>query len=144
LEILWLQENKCKRSGTLTFYDSCHVSQKRDATSDPMHARHVIDPGGKPRRFRAWHMDFTWIHGPTRASKPPKKMCTLGTDLRTHRTTTQRKHTLSGAHRGSADPTCRPNWPWALNSGAFTWCLPIGPKGYSGGVWLLLTLVLSL
>jgi hypothetical protein len=63
-----------------------------------------------------------------------KNMCTLGTVLRTHRTTTCRKHASSGAHRGSANPTGRSNRPCGAHSGASTWWLLFGPSLHPGSV----------
>jgi hypothetical protein len=79
-----LQENKHKRSGKLTFYDSCHVTSRsgchlRCHACKLSHLRcracmpHHQSKGGKPQRIRVLHMDFTWIHGPTRAPKPPQE-----------------------------------------------------------------------
>jgi hypothetical protein len=111
---MWLQENKHKRSGKLTFYDSCHVTSRngchlRCHACKPSHLWcHACTPchqskRGKPRRIRAFLMDFTWIHGPTRVPKPPQEHMYTEADLRDHRTT-PKKHTPSGAHLGSADP----------------------------------------
>jgi hypothetical protein len=79
-----------------------HASQ---ATSGAKHACHVTNPReASPDESKR----DTWnSHG---SMDPPeclnclKNACTPGTDLRAHRTATPRKHTLSGAHLGSADP----------------------------------------
>jgi hypothetical protein len=79
--------------------------QRVAATSGATHTCHVTNP---------WEASLyesecdTWTsHG---SMDPPEQLnclkntCTLGTDLRAHRTATPRKQTLSGAHLGSADP----------------------------------------
>jgi hypothetical protein len=50
------------------------------------------------------HMDFTWIHGPPERLNRLKSMCTPGIKLRANMIATPRKHTLRGAHLGSASP----------------------------------------
>jgi hypothetical protein len=121
-----------------------HLNQERATTSDPINARHVANPReASPDESER----DTWTShgpmGPLECLNRLKNTCTPGTNLRARRTATQMIHTLSGAHRGSAHPTGRSNRPLALHSGASTWCLPIGPKGHSRGICLLLTLVLS-
>jgi hypothetical protein len=88
-----IARKKHKRSGKLTFYDSCHVT-----SSNGYHLRcHACKLShlrcyacmschqsnrGKPQWIRAWHMDFTWIHGPTRAPKPPQEQLYTGDRLK--------------------------------------------------------------
>jgi hypothetical protein len=112
---MWLQENKHERSGKLMLYDLCYVTA-RSSYHHKCHACKLSHPrcptcmpchqskGGKPRRIRMWHVNFTWIHRPTRAPKPHQEHVYIRTHLRAHRTATLRKHTTSGAHLGSADP----------------------------------------
>ena len=76
-------------------------------------------------------------YGPPERLNRLQTTWTPGTDLRTHRTATTQKHTPSGAHRGSADPTGRPNRPCGAHSGASTWCSVIGPRGHPRGIWVL-------
>jgi hypothetical protein len=110
-----LQENKHKRSGKLTFYDSCNVTSRNGYTSGAMHASqatsgdthacHVTNP--KEASPNKSERDMWTSHG---SIDPPehlnhlKNTCTLGTNLRAHRTAILRKHTPSGAHLGSPDP----------------------------------------
>jgi hypothetical protein len=93
LEIMWLLENKHKRCGKLTFYDSCHITLRSGChitwhACKISHLRcHACMPchqskRGKPRRIRAWHVDFKWIHGPTRVPKPPQEHVYTGDQLK--------------------------------------------------------------
>jgi hypothetical protein len=77
----------------VAFYDSCHVTSRngchlRCHACKPSHLRyHACTPchqskRGKPRQIRAWHMDFTWIHGPIRAPKPPQEHVYTGDRLK--------------------------------------------------------------
>jgi hypothetical protein len=77
----------------------------RQATSGPTHARHVTNPReASPDESER----DTWTsHGSIGLLEHLNRLmntCTLGTDLRAHRTATPRKHTPSGAHLGSVDP----------------------------------------
>jgi hypothetical protein len=81
----------------LTFcdsYNSCHVTSRngchlRCHVCKPSHLRcHACTPchqskRSKSQRIRTWHMDFTWIHGPTRAPKLPQEHVYTRADLRT-------------------------------------------------------------
>jgi hypothetical protein len=110
-----LQENKHKRSGKLTFYDSCHVTARSGchlrchacklSHLGATHTCHVTNPReASPDESECDTWTSHGSMGPPEHLNRLKNMCTPGTDLRTHRTTTQRKHTPSGAHLGSADP----------------------------------------
>jgi hypothetical protein len=122
---------------------SHHLSQGGVATSDAMHARHVTNP----REASPDESEHdTWTShgsmGPSERLNRLKNTCTQGSDLRTHKTATWRKHTPSGAHRGSADPTGRPNRPCGRHSGASMWWLLVGPSLHLGGVCIQSTPVL--
>jgi hypothetical protein len=148
LEIMWLQENKHKRSGKLTFYDSCHVTSRngchlRCHACKLSHLRcHACTPchqskGGKPRRIRAWHVDFTWIHGPTRVSKPPQEHMYTGDRPKGPQDSHPEKAHLEWGPPGIDRPKDRPKRPWVGWSWASTWRLSIGPRGHPRGVSLL-------
>jgi hypothetical protein len=101
----------------------------------PMHARHVTNP--KEVSPNESECD-TWIShgsmGPPERLNRLKSTCTQRTNLTARRIATRRKHTSSGAHRGLADPTGRPNRPCGLYSRASTWWLLVGPSLHPGGV----------
>jgi hypothetical protein len=110
-----LQENKHKRSRKLTFYDSCHITATSGchlschACEQSHRMCHTCMPchqskGSKPRQIRARQWTSHVSMGPLECLNRLKNTCTPGTDLRTHRTATPRKHTPSGAHLGSTDP----------------------------------------
>jgi hypothetical protein len=120
-----------------------HLSQWGASTSGATHAWHVTDPR-EASPDESEHDTWT-SHG---SMGPPyrlnhlKNTCSPRNKLRTHRTTTWRKHTRSGAHRGSANPVGRPNQPCGSHLGASMWWLQVGPSLHLGGVSLLLTPVL--
>jgi hypothetical protein len=87
--------------------------------------------GKQPRRLRGRHMDTTRIEGST-GRQTASNSCG-------HQAPTQGptgKHLEKAhpdwAHRGSADPTGRPNWPCGCHSGASTWCFLVGSWSTSG------------
>jgi hypothetical protein len=92
--------------------------------------------GGKPWRIRGWHVDVTWIEGPTgtqTASKPSgHREPTWG--RRTYRTAITRKDRPRWAHKGLTDPTGRPNRPCVGPSWPCTWLCLVGPGVHSRGV----------
>jgi hypothetical protein len=89
-----------------------------------------------PQRIRVWHVDFTWIHGPTKASKPHQNRVDTGNRPKDPHGSHQKKARAWGPTRGSADPTGRSNRPWLGLSCASTWWLSIGPKRHPRGVCL--------
>jgi hypothetical protein len=142
---MWLQENKRKWSDKLTFYGPCHITSAKEGLSPripcmqaifPIQWRHTLT---NQRVTRGPHMDWRAHTHPIRL----KIKWTPGTYLRTHRIATLRKHAPSGAHRESADPTGRPNWPCGLHLGASTWWLLVGPSLHHGGVCSHSTLALK-
>jgi hypothetical protein len=102
--LLWFM-HVTSRSGCHLRCHACKLSHLRCHACTPCHQ----SKKGKPQRIRAWHMDFTWIHGPTRAPKRPQEhMYTRDRpkgpqDIHLEESTS-RKHTPSGVHLGSADP----------------------------------------
>jgi hypothetical protein len=120
-----------------------HFSQGMAATSGTMHARHVTNPReASPDESEC----DTWTShrsmGPPERLNRLKSTCTPGTDLRAHKIATPEEAHLEGGPPGVGRPLDRPNRPWVGRSRASTWCLPIGPRGCSQGVSLLLTPVL--
>jgi hypothetical protein len=83
----------------------CHLSQGVVANSGAMHASHVTNP--REASHNESECDTWTSHG---SMDPPehlnrlKSTCTLGTNLRAHRTATPRKHNPRGPHLGSANP----------------------------------------
>jgi hypothetical protein len=76
------------------------------ATSGATHACHVTNPiEASPNELERDTWTLHGSMGPPEHLNRLKNNCTLGTDLRAHRTATSRKHTLSGAHLGSTEPT---------------------------------------
>jgi hypothetical protein len=105
MKILRLQENSAKEVANSP---SIHAT-----SSQPRKVRHHIchacktchqSKGGKPRWIRAWHVDFTWIHGPTRASKPPQEHVYTEDWLEDPQDNHLDKHTPSGAIGGRPTP----------------------------------------
>jgi hypothetical protein len=91
------------------------------AISGAKHASHVTNP----REASPYELERdTWTShgsmGPPERLNRLKNTCTSGTDLRTHRTATWRKYTLSGAYRG---------WPPLRDS---MWWLLIVPQSIPG------------
>ena len=111
----------------------CHACTP--ANKGVMHACHASNPSETtPDESECATWTSHGSMGPQRHANHAKIGWTPGTDLRTHRTATRRKHTPSGAHRGSADPTGRPNRPCGRHPEASMWCFPIGPRRHSRGV----------
>jgi hypothetical protein len=111
-----------------------HLSQGRAAprilcmqAMSPIQGRQT--PPTNQRATHGRHMDWR-VHGTLTTSKPSRHR---GTDLRTHRTATTRKHRPRWAHKGSTDPIGQPNccvgssWP-------STWCCLVDPWVHSRGV----------
>jgi hypothetical protein len=66
-------------------------------------------------------------HGPQTRPNRLQILWIPRTNLRAHLTATTWKHTTTGAHKGSADPTDRPNQPCGLQWAAATWCFLMTP-----------------
>jgi hypothetical protein len=79
------------------------------------------------------------FYGPQMYPNRLQTAWTPGTTLRIHQVATTRKHKGSGAHRGSADPTGRPNRPCGRQSPPSMWWLLVGYWAHSKGVWGVLT-----
>jgi hypothetical protein len=71
-------------------------------------------------------------YGPQTCPNHLQTPWTPRTDLRTHLIATSQKHTVIGAHRGSADPTGRPNRPCGCQWAATMWCLLVGSSSILG------------
>jgi hypothetical protein len=61
------------------------------------------------------------LKGPGQANRL-KTRWTVGTELRTYKTATTKKHRPRWAHKGSTDPIGRPNQPCVGSSQPSTWC----------------------
>jgi hypothetical protein len=105
---------------------SCHLAKKGLPPWIPcMQAMSSIQ-GKRPRRIRGWHVDVTWIEGPTgrqTTSKPGgHRGPTLGPTGQPPRESTCR----GGPTKGSVDPIGRPNQPCVGSSWPSMWCLLVG------------------
>jgi hypothetical protein len=88
--------------------------------------------GEKPDKSEANTCASHGCYGPQMCPNCLQTAWTPGTKLRTHLIATTRKHKGSGAHRGSADPTGRPNRPCGRQYPPSTWWLLISSGTHSG------------
>jgi hypothetical protein len=127
---MWLQVNKHKRSDNLTFYGPWHITSTKEGLPPRIPCMQAMSPiqwrqtSTNQRATRGCHMDWRAHEHPNHL----KTMWTSGTDLRTHRTATTRKHRLRWAHRG------RSNRPCVDSSWHSTWCCLVCPGIHSRGV----------
>jgi hypothetical protein len=142
---MWLQENKHKEVANSLSMIHATSPQLRSGCHVKCHACKPChqSKGGKPRRIRAWHMDFTWIHGPTRAPKTPQEHVYTRDRPKAPHDSHPKEARPEWGHMGVSWPLDRPNRPWVGWSQASTWCFSIGPISHPRGVSLLLALVLS-
>jgi hypothetical protein len=102
----------------LESYPCKHVSNPREANPDESEGN-------------------TWTSHGLKATRHPNRLKTKwtpGTDPRTHRIATTRKHGRRWAHKGLADPTGQLNRPCVGSSWPSTWCCLVGSRVHSWGV----------
>jgi hypothetical protein len=113
LEIIWLQENKNKRSDKLTFYDPFHITSAKEGLPPRipcMQAMSSIQGKYTPTNQRMTHCH----HMDWRAHGDPYRLHflhRLRIHPRTHISASRLKEGASRAHKESAEPWVRSNWP---------------------------------